>query len=192
MKPQITAAKTELILHRMGCATARVCLLGVRGYYKNTMGIPGQNDRGIYDDALIWWSPTLHATFQGNTDPSRYRKGWGFGSEKGMAQLKTGVWTYKMGIHYGSVPHAAFRQAAKVTVLRDGTKGQYEDTGWFGINIHRGGAKGTSSLGCQTLPAGTWDAFKSIGYSALKSSGQETFQYCLINEQTMNELLGST
>jgi len=159
-----------------------VVLVGIRGYYQDSMGVKGKNDRGMYDDALIWLNIATGfiATYNGNCDPSAYRKGTGRGSEKGMASLKAGAWRYQPGLHKG---YAAFRQAAKVTVVRDGTAGNYEDTGDFGINIHRGGVSGTSSLGCQTLPVDQWDDFKATGYKLLKDAGQKTFCYILLEKQ---------
>lgn len=156
-----------------------VVLLGIRGYYKNSMGVFGKNDRAIWDDALIWVSPKGIQAFQANTDPSGYRKGTGKGSSKGMAMLKAGVWLYKTGMHNGSTSHEAFRQYDEVTVIRDGIDGDYEDTGHLGVNIHRGGKISTSSLGCQTLPVQTWDAFKELGYSLIKEYKLKNFPYVL-------------
>ena len=157
-----------------------VVLIGIRGYFRDTMGAIGKNDRGIYDDALFWLNlkTGFLASYNGNVDPSGYRKGVGTGSAKGMAQLKSGAYRYKTGIHNGSKPHAAFRQADVVTVIRDGTP-TYEDTGFFGINIHRGGQNSTSSLGCQTIPPVQWDDFKETGYALLKNAKQNTFCYIL-------------
>lgn len=159
-----------------------VILIGVRGYYQDSMGVKGKNDRGIFDDAFFWLNTATGfiASYNGNCDPSAYRKGKGRGSEKGMASLKAGVWRYQTGLHRG---YAAFRQAEAVTVVRDGTAGNYEDTGWFGINIHRGGVSGTSSLGCQTVPVSQWDDFKQTGYKLLKDAKQKTFCYILIERQ---------
>ena len=182
--PRITREEVKKILEANGADTSEVCLLGVRGYYLDSMGVEGKNDRGIYDDALIWYLPDGFMTYRANTDPSRYRKGHGTSnSTKGMASLKSGTWLYQMGMHNGSVPHPAFRQADKVTVMRDGNP-SYPDTGWFGINIHRGGRSGTSSLGCQTVPRETWDSFKSLGYNELKKYGQKVFHYVLIDEES--------
>lgn len=118
---------------------AKVKLLGVRGYYQDTMGAVGKNDRGIYDDAIFLVTPTGYAAFNANTDPSVTRTG--------VAVLKPGLWLYKIGIHGLNKPkpkrYKALVQAAPVTVTRDG---QGDDTGWFGINIHRGSETTTSSL----------------------------------------------
>jgi lysozyme len=152
-----------------------VLLLGFRGYYRDSMGAIGRNDRGIYDDALFILSPYVFASFNANTDPSIYRKGSGTSSNKGVALLNPGIWLYQKGIHRG---YAAFTQAAPVVVTRDGTP-PYEDTGYFGINIHKGGTNSTSSLGCQTLYAPQWESFKSLLYSELSRVGQKKFKYIL-------------
>ena len=157
-----------------------VVLLGIRGYYMNTMGVKGKNDRGIYDDAAFWITPSAYASFNFNTDPRAYRKGRGIKEgEKGMAVLNAGVWMYKAGLHKG---YQAFRQADQVTVTRDGLDGNYEDTGWFGINIHKGGIVTTSSAGCQTLPVAQWHAFKDMGYDQLKLYQQHEFPYVLVEQ----------
>lgn len=158
-----------------------IILLGLRGYFRDSMGKPGKNDRGIYDDAAFWVeldSGRIHQ-YNFNTDPSAYKKGIGTGAQKGMAMLKPGCWDYQMGIHKG---YQAFVQADEVVVIRDGTP-DYEDKGWFGINIHRGGVNSTSSLGCQTIPPAQWPDFKSTGYALLKAASQKTFKYLLMEQQ---------
>jgi lysozyme len=155
---------------------------GVRGYYKKTMGDPSGNDRGIYDDAIFIISPNVFASYNANTDPSVYRKQTR--TRKGIAVLQPGVWpVYAFDTHNGSRPHPAICQRrGEVTVKRDGG---VLDTGWFGINIHRGGINGTSSEGCQTFPPSQWPAF----YAAAKAEvirlygqdfAKETFTYVLI------------
>lgn len=52
-------------------------------------------------------------------------------------------------------------------LLRDGTP-PYEDTGDFGINIHRGGYGTTSSLGCQTIHPEQWDSFITLAMDQAK------------------------
>lgn len=161
-----------LIATRITIDPLRVYLLGVRGYYRDTMGAPGKNDRGIYDDAIILRSPTTHAAFNANTDPSATRKH--------IAVLKAGVWMYRIGTHGLSRPKAqqytALVQAGEVTVIRDQ---EGPDTGYFGINIHRGGYGGTSSLGCQTIFPDQWPAFIALVLSELKRAGQKILPYVL-------------
>ena len=158
-------------------ADDEVTLLGVRGYYLNSLGSLGRNDRGIYDDAFFILSPHTFTSFNGNTDPSGSRKGSGTGNKKGMAVLDPGVWRYKPGLHRGK--YKAFRQANEVTVTRDGDP-PYKSTGWFGINIHRGGITTTSSAGCQTLPPNQWELFRDVLNHELAHHGQSSFNYLLV------------
>lgn len=140
---------------------------GIRGYYRDTLGAPGVNDRGIYDDALFLVSPLAFASYNGNTDPSRMRKGRGFGAAKGMAVLKPGLWlAHRFGMHRGKYL-ALVQTGGQVTVIRDGDP-PYPDTGLFGINIHRGGWTGTSSLGCQTVHPAQWPAFIALAQDLAK------------------------
>lgn len=138
-----------------------VVVAGIRGYYRKSMGDPNANDRNMYDDAIFVHTPSVMVAFNGNTDASFVRKGWGFGNNKGVAMLKPGCWyAHGFGNHKG---YPALTQTRdKVTVVRDGKDGAYEDTGWFGINIHRGGRTTTGSEGCQTLHPDQWDAFISL------------------------------
>jgi lysozyme len=183
-KPQRPLEWLQSTLDAHDTGDDRVVLVGCRGYYMDSMGKKGANDRGIYDDALFWVDLKIGrlASYNGNVDPSSYRKGKGTGSTKGMASLKNGVWRYQPGMHNGSAPHMAYRQAAAVTVIRDGSP-NYEDTGWFGINIHRGGTRGTSSLGCQTVPPDQWTDFKKTGDLWLANNKQKTFAYILTDRQ---------
>lgn len=151
-----------------------VILLGIRGYYSETFA-PKGNNRGVYDDALCIIGPEAFVAFNGNTDPSVTRPR--------VAVLKTGVWQYKPGKHgitfnRPGYPYPAFVQAAPVTVIRDKTG---PDTGWFGINIHKGSNTTTSSLGCQTVPPPQWEAFHALLNEQLKRNGQKEFAYVLVD-----------
>lgn len=157
-----------------------VVVVGVRGYYKDSMGKPGQNDRGIYDDAIFLVGPDHFSSYNGNTDPSGYRKGWGTGASKGMASLAPGVWSvYKLDLHNGAYT-ALCQRAGEVRVMRDGVNGPYPDTGYFGINIHRGGDGTTSSLGCQTIVPEQWTSFIENVKRLLKDTGQVVVTYILV------------
>ena len=72
-KPRLSTADLQAALRRVGVdpAAEPLVVVGVRGYYRNTMGAPGVNDRGIYDDAIFLHTPGVTAAFNGNTDPSR-------------------------------------------------------------------------------------------------------------------------
>ncbi len=136
----------------------RLTVVGVRGYYRDTLGAVGRNDRAMYDDALFLISDDAFVAFNGNTDPSGFRAGSGRGAGKGMASLNPGVWpVYRFDLHNGQYL-ALCQRAGQVTVTRDG-RPPYPDTGMFGINIHRGGVRTTSSEGCQTIPPDQWPAF---------------------------------
>jgi lysozyme len=171
-RPQLTADAAARTVRAAGVTDA-VALLGVRGYYRDTMGRAGTNDRGIYDDAMFVVSVTAFAAFNANTDPSVERPG--------IAVLERGVWHYKRGLHGISRgnPYPAFVQADEVTVMRDGGK---PDTGYFGINIHRGGRNTTSSEGCQTIFPDQWDAFHELARGEMTRHAQMTVPYVLIAE----------
>ena len=104
----------------------------------------------------------LMASYNGNTDPSVYRKGFGTAEKtKGMASLNPGVWNvYQFDLHSGKYL-ALCQKFGPVMVTRDGAV-DYIDVGYFGINIHKGGRNTTSSLGCQTIHPDQWDSFISL------------------------------
>lgn len=151
-------------------------VVGIRGYYRDTMGAPGKNDRGIYDDGLFVVGPETFAAFNGNTDPSAYRKG--------VASLKNGVHPYRAGNHGVTRPgggYPAFRPATKDEELPVTRDGDPKPRPGVAINIHRGGRNSTSSEGCQTIPPDQWDAFYALTAKELKASKLKTFPYILID-----------
>ena len=139
-----------------------VIVIGIRGYYLNTMGTVAKNDRNIYDDALFIDSPTVTASYNANTDPTFFRRGTGKGSSKGMATLKPGLWmAHKFGLHNNKYL-ALVQRLGAVTVIRDGNP-DYDDMGTdFGINIHRGSYNSTGSEGCQTIYPAQWPSFITL------------------------------
>ncbi|MEG3182132.1 hypothetical protein [Sphingomonas sp. LT1P40] len=180
-RPQMTEAQLMAKVAPLGITRLdTLFVVGIRGYYLDTMGRAAANDRGIYDDALFVVAPDQHfSAYNGNTDPSRRRIGGGTGAGKGMACLKPGLWrAHRLGLHKGQY-RALIQTGGKVTVTRDGTP-PYEDTGYFGINIHRGGIGTTSSEGCQTIPPEQWPTFIANVDALAKRLGVVTVPYALV------------
>jgi len=176
-RPQQAKSKTHALLAKARVAD-EVALVGIRGYYRDTMGKPGENDRGIYDDAIFLVSPNAYATFNANTDPSIKRQG--------IAVLKPGVHRYRKGKHGLSKPgggYPALRPATpgeQLPVTRDS-----EGSGMgVAINIHKGGLRTTSSEGCQTIHPTQWSAFVALVYSEMARAGQKTIPYLLVEEES--------
>ena len=171
-KPKIGPKEVGRIITRHK-VTDPVVLVGIRGYYLNSMGQPGVNDRGLYDDAIILVSPTAYATFNGNTDPSHF--------SPGIATLVPGVHRYRKGRHGISrgAGYPALRPATKgeaLPVTRDGRAGT---TTGIALNIHKGSRTSTSSRGCQTIHPSQWDAFINLVYLEMSRHDQSTIPYVL-------------
>ena len=178
-RPKLSHDDARKRLAALGVDTSRPALLGVRGYYRDTMGIPLVNDTGVYDDAIFLVSPTAFSSYNANTDPSR--------DHPQVATLKTGVWIYRVGIHGLSrakdKQYRALVQGAPVTVNRAATNPgglRKDDTGWFGINIHRGSINSTSSEGCQTIYPLQWEAFIAAVADAMERAQTSTIPYVLV------------
>jgi hypothetical protein len=171
-RPQISRAEATKLLAAYGVTPP--ALLGIRGYYRDTMGKKGENDRGIFDDAILIVTPRLFKTFNGNTDPS---------AQGGrLAVLQPGAWDFKRGIHHPGTPKAypCLVQAGPVTVLRDnGVK----ESGEFYIHVHHAGFNTTTSEGCQTIYMGQWDEFKGDTWSEMDFYELDEITYVL----TVNE-----
>ena len=169
-RPQIARIECERIVRAHGIEGTAI--VGVRGYYQESMGVPGLNDRGMYDDCIAVVSPWAFAAFNANTDPSVFKKG--------VASLRPGVWRYRVGVHGLSRPkplrYPALVQAAAVTVDRDGGK---SESGMFGMNVHKGGLFGTSSLGCQTVYRKQWDEFFKLVKGVMLRAKADEIQYVL-------------
>ena len=175
-RPKITVAEALDIAKKNG-VTDQVFIIGIRGYYKNSMGKPGENDRGIYDDAIVLVGPEFYDTYNGNTDPSKYKPG--------IAKLIAGVHRFKKGNHGISRPgggYPAFRPATpdeSLPVTRDGKTGIFKG---IAINIHKGSINSTSSEGCQTIYPDQWSEFRENAYIQMDVAGQKTIPYILIEQ----------
>lgn len=171
-RPKLAHRLATEMLRIGGVDTTKPALLGRRGYYRDLMGYVGRNDNGIYDDAIFIVSPDLFRPFNANTDPSRVYKR--------VATLRPGRYLYQIGIHGLSKPkdrqYRALVQATPVTV--DRFEGPTE-TGFFGINIHRGGVNTTSSEGCQTIYPTQWEEFMNLVQQGLRKHNLRTIPYLL-------------
>lgn len=161
-------------------ASAVVAVIAFRGYYMDTMGVPGQNDRGIYDDAMCVVYPGGFVTFNGNTDPSRHKES--------VATLVPGLHFYKQGKH-GMTTHAdggypAFRPATpdeSLPVWRDGQDWGVKVFKGIAINLHKGGYTTTSSEGCQTVHPDQWLEFQTMVYHLMDKYKQSILPYALVD-----------
>ena len=155
-------------------AKHKVILVGIRGYYRDSMGVTGVNDRGIYDDAMFIVAPDFFGSWNANTDPSASDR-----AKPDVAILDLGVHLYKKGRHRISRPpsYPAFRPATPNEELPV-TRSNRPSKG-IAINIHKGGNSGTSSLGCQTIPPTQWDSFLTTAYMLLDRYEQKVVPYVL-------------
>jgi lysozyme len=147
------------------------------GYYSNMFGKPG-NDRGFYDDAAFVITDRTFTSFNFNSDPSAYKTG--------VSTVLPGIYPYRRGHHKLGKPggHKAFRPATpgeRLPVKRDGEKGRSKRDGWANNN-HKGGANGTSSEGCLTVPPRQWDAYYALIDAEMSRLGVKTFNMCILPE----------
>ena len=169
-KPQISKNES-LEIKSANKVTDQVVLIGIRGYYLDSLGKRGENDRNVYDDAIIVLSSRRFEAFRANTDPSIYRLG--------IATMKTGVYRYYKGKHKNR--YWALRLVGEqVPVTRDGQDGTKVG---IALNIHKGGNRTTGSEGCQTLMPSDWDDFIEIVYDEMAFCNQKTIPYILIDEK---------
>ncbi|MEL6960672.1 MAG: glycoside hydrolase family 19 protein [Pseudomonadota bacterium] len=174
----VTSAIIEKYRHLLPDHAADHAFVGVavRGYFRDSKGKPGRNDRGIYDDALFLLGPAGYDAYPFNVDPSRHRKG--------IASIRVDqAVCYKPGPHgyrRKGGPYPAFRQHEKCWVHRDNGRDQF---GMFHVNLHRGGWNGTSSLGCMTVERGIWVTVRDKIKSHLRAAKQETFYVIVLEYQ---------
>lgn len=181
-KPKINDAETDMLVRQHFTAATEpvILLVGIRGYFLNTVGKPGVNDFNLYDDAMI----VRHrgdnvATFNANTDPSQQKTG--------LAQLSTGIYTFYRGKHKGRIDaFRAYPEGVKLPCKRETAHGSWEGEAQY-INIHDGGDYDTWSAGCQTLPGASskkygdqFAAFRDLVYRLMREAKQDKVTYLLI------------
>lgn len=197
-RPQLSRVDAESALRTYGVRES-VALLGVRGYYRDTMGKPGVNDQRLYDDAIFVSSPTAFAAFNANTDPSADPAQ----ARVGLATLEPGLWRFREGLHGISRahPYPALVQHGVFIVHRAHTEefaagaidqrygeclgnGRWRGS-YFAINCHKGSLTTTSSEGCQTIYPAQWEEFLALVHAEIKQHAQLTIPYCLIEERQL-------
>jgi lysozyme len=190
-KPEIALKEIQKLMKRKGydeivAPTTPYCV-AIRGYYLDTMGVKGKNDLNMFDDMVAWVWPSGIATFNFNTDPTRF--GYNKNAGKNMAQLVPGIYRFVKRKHKNQ--YAAFGQGGNmVAVYRRDSSGKITtvEEGLFGINIHKAGATTTSSEGCLTVPISQWDQFKTLGYSLLERNSTQGFPFVLFDEETERKI----
>lgn len=193
-RPKVSEARIRELLFARGISTATepVAILGVRGYYRDTMGVAGVNDVGIYDDAIFLVTPQGMIACNANTDPSKL--GWNPGVGKPFAVLTPGLWYFRRGPHKAhprALRQCTDEEAKKLGVPDDGefkversygakNPKNYTEHGYFAINIHPGGENGTSSWGCQTIPPEQFKPFIEKAWGESIHAQQNKIPYLLI------------
>lgn len=170
----------------------------INPYNLNIIGIRSNNGQpNSFDDYIVvmWkykgrWTFNVH---EATTDPGLYYLKHPANSS-GTAILKEGQYLhcYCLGLHQGQ--YKALVQFMPVTVIRDFDKDNYlsinsgrEETGMFGINIHRANLTGKTinvnqwSAGCQVFADSS--VFKTFISQCEKSQKYwgKLFSYTLIN-----------
>lgn len=170
-------------------------------YYLNIVGVRNKNVRPThFDDTLYVFyydgnGDLKYRIYPITTDPSEHYLKNPLKGVKGTAILKEGQYvnTYRLGYHKGQ--YKALVQAKPVTVYRNYDRKAYltmndknQETGLFGINIHRAKASGTTeeidlySAGCQVFAnAQDYKEFIALADMHNKWHGN-AFSYTLIDE----------
>ena len=190
-RPQQAKSKTQALLSKARVSDA-VALVGIRGYYRDTMGTAGKNDVGLYDDAAFLITPQGMLSFNFNTDPSRL--GWNPGVGKPFAVLRPGLWYFRRGPHKAhprALRQCTDEEARNLGIPNEGEfeversfgqgdKRNFFETNYFAINIHPGGENTTSSWGCQTLPPAQFKQFIERVWGESIHARQNRIPYLLV------------
>lgn len=176
----------------------------VRPFELNIVGVRSDSTMpNAFDDAIYVFyvdkeGKLIQHKFPATTDPGTY---WLQNpmNPQGTAILKQGqyIGSHAMGLHRGK--YIALVQQRPVTVIRDYDRNAVldfnngrEDTGLFGINIHRASETGTTkivdhySAGCQVFASVTdFVLFLSL-CERHKGLYGNNFTYTLIDERAIN------
>ena len=167
-RPKQTREQTETVLRQNLMTLDNAVLVGVRGYYLDSMGKVGRNDQAQYDDAIFLISPTIYKTFNANTDPQKagYKH----------AMLSPGKYEFYKGKHKGKYDALRpYPEGVRLPCTRDGVVSTCGAT-----NIHKGGYRDTFSEGCQTIWPDQYAEFIRLVYGEMTKYGQKTIRYLLI------------
>ncbi|MFC2170507.1 peptidoglycan-binding protein [Calditrichota bacterium] len=167
-------------------------LIGLRGFSRGEIV---ENKLDEYNDTIVvvrndrlktgsgYNNNPEHSVFffEASVDPGKLREP----NPKGIAHLDPGFYLYRLGLHRRR--EKALVQADQVTITRyfDEDVSQPDplhETGWFGINIHRGGTTsrvGNWSAGCQVIKGDQWAKYMTL-VDAAAEKGQEIFGYSLV------------
>lgn len=187
-RPKISKEDSiKIATHYLGSKLPPLLLIGIRGYYLNSMGEPNVNDFNLYDDACVILGEKVYKTFNFNTDPSFVKRK---SDGKPLAVLNKGVYKFYRGKHQNKYNALrAYPEGVVLPCTRDGKP----STCSF-VNIHKGGETPSSagvtwSEGCQTVPKRQWADFIETVYLHMSRHNLSTIDYILLDEQDRKRIL---
>jgi hypothetical protein len=176
-----------------------------RPYNLNIVGIRHEStiQNSFNDEICIFWkykNVWTYKRYKATTDPGLTYLRDPI-NEQGTAILKEGQYmgTFKLGMHRKK--YTALVQASPVTVIRDFNQDDrldfnsgLEQTGFFGINIHRSSPTGESTMvnkwsaGCQVFAnINNYNEFIQICKNASRDWG-DLFTYTLLRKKELNHV----
>lgn len=171
--------KIERVLETFAIRKDRASLVFVRGYFLDSMGEKGKDDRNIYDDACFLYTPTIFESYNANTNPSvAIRNG------KALAELITGQYKFYRGKHRGRYKALrTFPEGAVLECMRNG-----EISSCSHINIHKGSTNPRASdivwsEGCLTIPDIQYPDWQVRLWTAMDSLGQKVIDVVLLENR---------
>lgn len=182
-RPKINDAETDKIAkYFFPKVIPELLVIGVRGYFLNSVGKKNANDTGWDDGIIVYENGTLIKTFNGNTDPSKVNSD--------LAMLDTGVYQFAKGTHKNRIKaFRAYPEGVRLKCKRQNRNGVWKESLCSAINFHDGGLSDTWSAGCQTIinqgKQKQFDEFRDLVYKLMTKHTLKTFTYLLIEEKEM-------